>query len=346
MAAVRENLSVYYSQIKSLDEYISFVFVTGVTKFFEQDSTAAFNSFADISVNPKYGTLTGFTHEEVKSYYKWRIQEVAERQKMNVDNLLAKMKDYYYGFCFDSERYVYNPFTILQFFDVKEFDNFWFDSGPSDQIVNCFRNNRLTVEDFRGISVHHDDVDNPLNDEIPDPRIFLYQFGYLSLRPSEKPREFKLDYPNVEVLGSISRRVLESLFNSAPKAEIVCDNLRKAAENRDPSALVAALNALLSILPYDDLKDYSFGDSFFRGQILTLFYAAGLATRHELHGNPERSDFTFNYSGQSWVLNLKLNIDAKKSDGGLAKESLKQILDENYGGAFVNPNSCKRSRKL
>jgi hypothetical protein len=76
---------------------------------------------------------------------------------------------------------------------------------------------------------------------------------------------------------------------------------------------------------------------FFRGQILTLFRAAKLAPRYELHGNLGRSDFTFNYSDQNWVLNIKFNIDDKRRDGSLAKEALKKILNKNYDGAFVNP---------
>jgi hypothetical protein len=113
--------------------------------------------------------------------------------------------------------------------------------------------------------------------------------------------------------------------------------LRKAAKNRNPAALVAEINALLYILPYDDFKDLSLDENFFRGQVLTLFHAACLAPRAELHGNPGKSDFAFNYSGQNWVLNIKLNIDAKRSDGSLAKDALKQILDNNFGGSIANP---------
>jgi hypothetical protein len=337
LEAVRQKLRVYYRQIKSVDKYISFVFITGITKYVGQDFNSTFNNPTVISMDPLYGTLTGFTHEEVMSYYKWQIQEVAEYQKMTVDNLLAKMNDYYDGFCFDGEHYVYNPFSMLQFFGAKEFDNFWFDTGSSEQLVKYFRKNRLTVEKFRGISVSRARVKSPSSDGIQLPHLFLYQYGYLSLRPSQEPGEFKLDYPNVEVLESMSRRVLESFFNFSPQIDIVCANLRKAAKNRDPAALVAEINEALSNLPYEDFKDKSLDESFYRSHMLTLFHAAGLAPRAELHGNLGRSDLAFNYSDQNWVLEIKLNRDAKTSDESLAKVALKQILDNNYGGSFVNP---------
>jgi hypothetical protein len=246
------------------------------------------------------------------------------------------MKRYYNGFCFDGQTLVYCPFSTLRFFTAKRFDNFWFNSGTPEQLISFLKKRPLSVAEFRGISVSRHRVLNPSSDRFYDPAIFLYQLGYLSLRPSQDPKGFKLDYPNVEALETLSLRVLESLFDSAQMAEDVGESLRKAAIARDPAALVSEFNKLLSRVPYDDCGEVSLNESFYLGQMLTLLYAARFSTYAELQGKPGRSDLAFELAGQIWVLEIKLNHKVT-GDEDLAAEALKQITDRNYGGRYRNP---------
>jgi hypothetical protein len=125
---VRRTLCEYYTILKSLEEYISFLFVTGITKFVQGGLYSAFNNLTDISFDPEYGALTGFTHEEIVLYFDHHIDVVAEKQKMSRRTLLENMKEYYNGFCFDAETMVYNPYSTLLFFQHKDFANYWFNT--------------------------------------------------------------------------------------------------------------------------------------------------------------------------------------------------------------------------
>jgi hypothetical protein len=116
---IRIPLRRYYSELKRLDRYISFIFVTGITKYVQGGLYSAFNSPTDISVNPMFGAMVGFTHEEVKYYYGRQISEVAQSQNVSSKILLEKMKNYYNGFSFDAQTFVYNPFSTLLFFLKK-----------------------------------------------------------------------------------------------------------------------------------------------------------------------------------------------------------------------------------
>ncbi|MDR0621717.1 MAG: AAA family ATPase, partial [Deltaproteobacteria bacterium] len=116
---VRALLHGFFKQLKANDKYLSFVFVTGITKYLQGGPYSGFNNHTDISLNPKYATLTGFTHEEIKSYYGRQIKEVAETLKVTEKKLLDEMKNYYNGFCFDGKTLVYNPFSTAQFFKAK-----------------------------------------------------------------------------------------------------------------------------------------------------------------------------------------------------------------------------------
>jgi hypothetical protein len=260
--------------------------------------------------------------------------------------LLEKMKRYYNGFCFDSETFVYNPFSTVLFFKNKKFDNFWFNSGTPEQLVSFLRQIRLDdeeskrfdMEKFRGLSIPRDRITTPRSDRFQDPATYLYQLGYLSLRPGTTEQDFILDYPNVEVRQSMGLRLLESYYKSPDEAAGAIQHVLNALSQRDPVGIIREINILLSSLPYDDLKDGKLSEGQYRRDIFTLFYGAGLDPRAESHNIVGRSDVVLKYGGQTWVIELK-TTQAGKKDVDLAHDALTQILERNYGGPYRNPVS-------
>jgi hypothetical protein len=93
--------------------------VTGTTKYVKRNFDSALNNASDISLNPKFGALMGFTYDEIKRYYLKAIKQVAKSRKVTNEEILEEMKLYYNVFCFDGETFVYNPFSILRFFEEK-----------------------------------------------------------------------------------------------------------------------------------------------------------------------------------------------------------------------------------
>jgi hypothetical protein len=57
--AVRNSFTSYYRQLKSCDEYISFIFITGRTKFGFTNSYSCLNTYNDISNDVDFGSMTG-----------------------------------------------------------------------------------------------------------------------------------------------------------------------------------------------------------------------------------------------------------------------------------------------
>jgi hypothetical protein len=351
---IREELRYYYMQLKALDKHIAFIFVTGITKFVQGGLYSAFNNPTDISFMPEYGALTGFTHEEIEKYYSRQITNTAEELGMSPNLLLEKMKDYYNGFCFDEKTLVYNPFSTVLFFDRKLFRNFWFYSGSPDHLITFFKKTRLTVDQFRGDTISCDSLENPSSDTFIDPAVYLFQLGYLSLRPGPATDFYTLDYPNTEVKQSMARRLLESYFKgSSVKASNVWKNLQKAVTARDPAALVEEFNKLLSAIPYDDYnkesqtdsgvvpsnksKETKRDESWYRSSLFALVYAAALDPRAEVHGNLGRADIILSFGDQVWVLELKVRHHDDSKDEILAKNALKQIYEKNYAGSFDDP---------
>ncbi|MDR2198469.1 MAG: AAA family ATPase [Deltaproteobacteria bacterium] len=133
--AVLNILYAYYREINANDRYISFVFVTGKTKYIQGGLYSAFNTPTDISFAPDFGALTGFTHTELECYYASELDKTAEHLKILKNDLLEQMRHYYNGFCFDGVTYVYNPYLILQFLFNKKFLNYWYNYGTPKQLI-------------------------------------------------------------------------------------------------------------------------------------------------------------------------------------------------------------------
>jgi hypothetical protein len=169
---------------------------------------SAFNSLKGISALPEYRAVCCYTHDELKTVFSNHAEATAKKLGLSVKALLDRMQAYYGGFCFDGKTHAYSPFSVLQFLDENDFQNYWFETGTSQSLALYLylylRNKKLTADEFRGLSVSQNFARPPGELDQAYPESFLYQSGCLSLRPGNSPDNYTLDYPNREVLESMS----------------------------------------------------------------------------------------------------------------------------------------------
>ncbi|MDR0506381.1 MAG: AAA family ATPase, partial [Dysgonamonadaceae bacterium] len=158
---VRNICRSFYIQVKANEEYIRFVFLTGISKFTKLGVFSTLNNLKDISMDTRYGKMCGLTEEEILRYFPLQIEQVAKYHNFTVEEATERMRYYYNGFCFDGVHKMYNPFSTLSFLDMKEFDNYWMSSGGQKAVADYLKNRNLTVEQFRNIQVSRDFVMNP-----------------------------------------------------------------------------------------------------------------------------------------------------------------------------------------
>ncbi len=84
----RNILKSFYSVIKDNDQYIKFIFITGVSKFSKMNLFSGLNNLIDITTMSDYATICGYTHEDVKTQFSERLQDVD----------LDKVKAWYNGY--------------------------------------------------------------------------------------------------------------------------------------------------------------------------------------------------------------------------------------------------------
>ena len=138
--AIRSNLRDFYQILKSASAVIRFAFLTGITKFSKTGVFSALNNLRDISFASFFSSITGYTQDEIYIYFADYIQDVLNNKKStNKDDLLKKIKEYYDGYSFDGKTRVYNPFSILNFFYYKEFENYWYASGEPGYLAEYLK---------------------------------------------------------------------------------------------------------------------------------------------------------------------------------------------------------------
>jgi len=344
---VRDVLRNYYVQIKANDEYIRFVFITGISKFARFGVFSVLNNTVDISLMPEYGEMCGYTEDEIIRYFPDYLDDTAKEMEITTAELIEKMHHYYNGFSFDrsGKTKLFNPFSTLSFFQEKEFFNYWIDTGRSKLIYDYLKDKNLTVEQFRNFPISIDFAKSPGDVDETPPEGFLYQCGYLTLRKGTSDA-LSLDYPNTEVLNSMSALLAKNILQDKDYDFSWCrSDLLKGLMTANHDRVVTAFNRLLASIPYDDFSqaaqqsvffnDYDFSPQewLYRSTLIAFLRGCGVVVFAEVHSNLGRSDMMLSHKGKTWVIEIKVAYEGE-SPAKKAEEALRQIIEKNYAKQY------------
>ncbi|BBE30357.1 ATPase AAA [Tepiditoga spiralis] len=339
----REILRDFYVSIKSKDEYIKFVFMTGITKFTKTGVFSALNNLNDISLNKKYAQMLGYTQEELESNFKEHIKETAIEMKMEEKELLKNLKMYYNGFSFDGENSVYNPFSILRFFNERKFQNYWFESGSPSFLYEYIKGKKIRYEDLVKYPVSELDFSTREIEEA-NASIFFTQAGYLTFKGKEQygmEYEYLLDYPNIEVKNSFSKMILEANYElERGKIKEINKTMWRSIKEKDIEGIIKEIKRIISAIPYNLHKKE---ESYYHSLIYTILASTGLNVTAEELTNLGRSDIVIE-EDTIYIMEIKIDKSAEKA--------LNQIKEMKYYEKYkgkeiyiigININSEKRN---
>ncbi|MDR3013004.1 MAG: ATP-binding protein [Chitinispirillales bacterium] len=342
---VREVMRGYYSQLKANELHMRFLFMTGISKFTKAGVFSTLNNLNDLSLVEDYGALLGYTEEELTEYFSEHFEVAAKKQNMPVVELVEKVRAFYNGHCFDGEQKVYCPFSVLSFLQSHQFLNFWIHSGSTKVIADYMKDRNLTVEQFRGMQVSRDFASSPGEIETAPPESFFYQAGYLTLREGVSD-DFSLDYPNVEVLNSMSELVYKNMAQHGGDFIDLRGPLLRALCDGDSEFFIETLNRLLAGIPYNDYTDaakqgvrlknlkITTQEWLYRSTILAFFRGCGVLAFGEMHNNQGGSDMLVTHKNMPWIIEIKI---AKDNDSAAkAEEAMAQINNRQYDAPYQN----------
>ena len=213
----REIIKSLYSVLKGSEEYIKFAFLTGVSKFSRASIFSGLNMLQDISLNPSYGNICGYTQNDIETTILPYLDGVD----------LEKLKIWYNGYNFLKDD-VYNPFDILLFIDNKYlYDTYWFATGTPTFLIKLIEKNHYFLPKLSNLVVGKELLDSFDIDNI-ELEVILYQAGYLTIESVEIDEdldliEYKLKLPNKEVRVSFNTFIIHSLLKQNNVKIYICN---------------------------------------------------------------------------------------------------------------------------
>ncbi|MDR1315048.1 MAG: AAA family ATPase [Deltaproteobacteria bacterium] len=125
--ACRNVLHDFYRSINTNQKHVRFAFITGITRLAMAAVDSGANNFIDISLDEEFAGICGFTLNEFDFLFQDRFEETLNRLKTRgqlppgagVDDLKAKILDWYDGYNWLGNEHVLNPYSIIRFFSKK-----------------------------------------------------------------------------------------------------------------------------------------------------------------------------------------------------------------------------------
>ncbi len=269
--ANREIMKDFFSVIKPSDEHIRFFLMTGVTKFSNFSMFSGFNNLDDITYNPHYATLLGYTQGELEHYFADYLAHVAAQTATPREVLLDKIKAWYNGYYWRGGETVYNPFSILQFFgNSGKFGNYWFETGTPTFLVKLLNEKfAYAVDD---VLADESIFSNFRLDEL-DPTSLLLQAGYLTIK-EERGEFYTLGYPNHEVRKSLVQHLLAGYTRqTTPSVRPLVWKMQEAFRQHDVDRAMTLLNSIFANIPYQIFAEKA--ESFYHAIIYLSFLLMG-----------------------------------------------------------------------
>ena len=330
-ALLEHNKAVFkgfFGTLKSYDEYLRFVFITGVTKFSKVSVFSDLNQLNDISLDEEFNGICGITEGELKTSFSPEIENLAKKLGISNEECLLKLKKMYdgYHFCPNSEG-IYNPFSLLNAFQKKNMDAYWFATGTPTFLVRRIKNMNFDVRQLENNEVFANQsfimdyrTDNP--SIVP----ILYQTGYLTITDYiDEDKLYVLGFPNEEVKFGFLNSLLPEY---TPNAIFGNGNdifaLRHRIKEGDTEKIRDILTSLFASIPYTT-NDAPF-EHYFQSIIYIVFTLLGQYAKCEIHSAKGRADCILETNKFVYVFEFKVDKTAK--------EALKQIEEKGYALPF------------
>ena len=141
-----DTLKPFYGVMKSMDGYIKFALLTGVTKFGKVSMFSDLNNLEDISRNPYYADICGISEEELLKNFSEDIQELASSNGQTFDQACERLRTDYDGYHFCPGGIgIYNPFSLLNTFKSRQYGSYWFETGTPTYLVELLKKHKYDL---------------------------------------------------------------------------------------------------------------------------------------------------------------------------------------------------------
>ncbi len=321
----QRTLKSFFGNLKTMDEYIQFAFITGVARFSKVSIFSDLNNLKDISMEDAYSDICGWSEKELIDNFRPGIEDVANKRGEYFDATLKALRDYYDGYLFSEEgSRLYNPYSVLNALDKKRIDPYWFETGTPTFLVKRIKARGTYPPDISGKKCTREELlAVGLFDRNPIP--LMFQTGYLTIGSYNKELNmYVLRFPNYEVEIGFYRQLLPIYAPevSDPDSPFNFNDFKIDLYEGRPEDFMKRLATLLKDLPGEDHNEPAY-----RAITYLLAVLCGTKTIAEHHGYKGHSDIEVATSSYIYLFEFKYNHTVR--------EAMDQIHSRDYAGRFA-----------
>jgi hypothetical protein len=319
----RDTLKDLYSVLKGNDANIKFLLMTGVSKFSKVSIFSDLNHLSELSLNPHYAGLTGYTHEELKTYFADYLKNSSE--VLGIENIMEEITTWYDGYSWDGKTFLFNPFSILNFFENNKFDDYWFRSGTPTFLMKLIKERSYDVSWMEGMCVDSN-VFEQFEIEKLEITPLLMQTGYITIKDYDfRSGLYTLKYPNNEVRKSFNDFLLRTLSeNPGDKNAILLYDLTYSLENKETEKFFSLIKILFKNITYPLIDEK---EKYYHSIFYTMLKLLEFRIETEVLTADGRIDAVIKTEKFIYIIEFKM---------GTAEEAIAQIKRKEYALKYAN----------
>ena len=325
---LRNLMRNFFSPLKMCEPMLRFVFLTGITKFSQVSIFSELNNIKNVSLDDEYAGVCGITKEELLTQMSEDIDMLAEAQGMTREETIAKLKENYDGYHFSpASPDVFNPYSLLNCFDDKNFGAYWFSSGTPTYLINMLRKFKVLPAKI-GRSLARSSAFDAPTENLKTITPLLYQSGYITIKGYDKMSQlFTLDLPNKEIkvglFESLLPYYLEGMY--AEEGDVAIAQMSVLIRQGDMDGSLRLLQEFLGTVPYCNNTNY---EGHYQQVLFIIFtLLTHFVVDVEVHTPNGRVDVVMETEDTLYLIELKLNKSAQSA--------MQQINLKQYGQRFA-----------
>ena len=342
--ANRQVMRGFYGILKSLDQYLRFTFITGVSKFAKTSLFSELNNLLDITLAKKFANICGIAIEDLGKYFGSHIQYLStlEDFKRYNNNLQDEILAWYDGYSWDGKTRALNPFSLLNFFGQERFGAFWYTSGTPRFLLELIKKRPESYTSLKNLEITECMLDSV---EIGNMAIepLLFQTGYLTIKDVEMAQDefvYVMDVPNNEVRRAFNMHVLAALAESDDvRAGQVRMAVNKALLAGDLQKMLEIMRGFFASIPFNLHVD---AEAYYHSVFYAFMTALGFDMDVEVSASKGKVDAILDLDDKVYVMEFKYKkcppgaSDEEKRElfGRALDEALSQIKARGYGAKY------------
>ena len=367
-------LQEYYNQqaVVLIDEYDAPIIAAYEHEYYDEAITffkGLYSSVLKTNPNLKMGVMTGIVRvaqagifsdlnnlkvntildEQYSEYFGLTEDEVTKAlDYYNLEYNIGKVKEWYDGYKF-GETEVYNPWSILNYLDIKKLQPYWINTSSNVVIKEMLKNSGSDVFKILENLFSKKDVSVIVSDNIALGKqlaqsevweLLLFS-GYLTVKEKVSQKEYLVRIPNEEILSFFKDTFLTILFGELSLA----NNTKDALLNKDIDRIKEIIEKLVlnAMSIFDTDKRY---ENNYQLLLSGFFYALDgvylvYPNTESGYGRPDIILEALDKTKPSYILELKKadeknierqsekaveQIENKKYDAVLERKGIKDIV--------------------